>query len=81
MDEALAHPYFEDLHDPTDEPVCDHPFLLDVDDQNLTKDDLQVGDAERLERRFCSSELPESTTTISNGLFVEETRKQFRVLK
>ncbi|OAO17914.1 sporangia induced mitogen-activated protein kinase [Blastocystis sp. ATCC 50177/Nand II] len=42
VDEALAHPYFEDLHDPTDEPVCDRPFLLNVDDQNLTKEDLQV---------------------------------------
>lgn len=44
MDEALAHPYFEDLHDPTDEPVCDRPFLLNVDDRNLSRADLQVGD-------------------------------------
>ena len=81
MDEALAHPYFEDLHDPTDEPVCDRPFLLNVDDQNLSKEDLQVGHGERLECRFCSSESPESTTTLSCCLFVEKTRKQPSVLK
>jgi len=31
VDEALAHPWFEELHREEDEPLCDRPFKLDYE--------------------------------------------------
>lgn len=45
VDEALAHPYLKDLHDPKIEVVCEkpwnHDFEADLADNNLTKERLQ----------------------------------------
>jgi len=35
IDEALKHPFLSDLHDPTDEPTCDHPFQIEHEIDNL----------------------------------------------
>lgn len=42
VDEALAHPYFDNLHIPELETTCEKPFSLDVDDMKLTRNELQV---------------------------------------
>ena len=44
VDEALSHPYFDNLHIPELETTCEKPFTLDVDDTKLTRDELQVGE-------------------------------------
>ncbi|GJR38526.1 mitogen-activated protein kinase 3 [Tanacetum coccineum] len=33
VEEALAHPYLERLHDDDDEPICPNPFCLDFEQQ------------------------------------------------
>jgi len=33
--EALEHPFFSELHDPDDEPVCDQPFFIEHEIDNL----------------------------------------------
>ncbi|GJZ50916.1 mitogen-activated protein kinase 3 [Tanacetum coccineum] len=33
IEEALAHPYLERLHDDDDEPICSNPFCLDFEQQ------------------------------------------------
>ena len=30
VDDALSHPFFEDLHDPNDEPVAPYPYTFDL---------------------------------------------------
>ncbi|KAF8394970.1 hypothetical protein HHK36_018909 [Tetracentron sinense] len=40
-EEALAHPYFEELHDIADEPVCTEPFSFDFEQQALGKDQMK----------------------------------------
>lgn len=35
VDQALAHPYFSSLHDPTDEPTCASPFVFEFEDTLL----------------------------------------------
>lgn len=42
VDEALAHPYFDNLHIPELEIVCEKPFELHVNDQSIRREDLQV---------------------------------------
>lgn len=34
-EEALNHPFFSDLHDPNDEPVCEQPFFVEHEIDNL----------------------------------------------
>nr|CDJ88917.1 Serine threonine protein kinase-related domain containing protein [Haemonchus contortus]CDJ88918.1 Serine threonine protein kinase-related domain containing protein [Haemonchus contortus] len=41
IDQALAHPYFEQYHDPTDEPVCEEPFTYEMELDDLPKDKLK----------------------------------------
>ncbi|CAA7021576.1 unnamed protein product [Microthlaspi erraticum] len=37
VEEALAHPYLQSLHDITNEPECTTPFKFDIGQQSLTK--------------------------------------------
>eukprot|EP00124_Ichthyophonus_hoferi_P000623 Ihof_evm16s24 gene=Ihof_evmTU16s24 len=37
-EQALAHPYFESLHDPSDEPTCSKPFDFEWEKEPLTKE-------------------------------------------
>ena len=41
VEECLAHPYFEDLHEPDEEPLADEVFDWSVDKFKPTKDLLQ----------------------------------------
>jgi mitogen-activated protein kinase 1/3 len=41
VEECLAHPYLEGLHNPEDEPVCEEPFDWSVDNFEPTKELLQ----------------------------------------
>ena len=43
VEEALSHPYFAELHNPEEEPVCDRIFKLHINDETITKEDLRVG--------------------------------------
>ncbi|BHF58260.1 Mitogen-activated protein kinase 3 [Sparganum proliferum] len=40
VDDALAHPYLEQYYDPSDEPICAHPFTNANDD--LSKEELKL---------------------------------------
>lgn len=42
VDEALMHPYFEDIREPDYEFVCDRKFDLNIDVDSLTKEELRV---------------------------------------
>lgn len=42
-EEALKHPYFKSLHDPKDEPDCDHKFKFKFDDCDITEEELRHG--------------------------------------
>lgn len=42
VDEALAHPYLQLLHDPTDEPTCHAPFDINLEDVPLSKEGLKA---------------------------------------
>lgn len=41
VDEALAHPYLERLHDVEDEPICMEPFSFDFEQQALTEEHMK----------------------------------------
>ncbi|KAK9127243.1 hypothetical protein Syun_016040 [Stephania yunnanensis] len=41
VEEALAHPYLESLHQPTDEPVCCKPFSFDFEQHPLMDEELK----------------------------------------
>ena len=41
VDEALAHPYMKPYYDPTDEPVSQQPFTLDMEFDNLPTKELK----------------------------------------
>ncbi|XP_047311124.1 mitogen-activated protein kinase 3 [Impatiens glandulifera] len=41
VEEALAHPYLERLHDIADEPVCLKPFSFDFEHQPLSEEDIK----------------------------------------
>lgn len=41
VDEALAHPYLEKLHDIADEPVCSEPFSFDFEHQSLGEEQMK----------------------------------------
>jgi serine/threonine protein kinase len=42
VDQALAHPYLRQLHDPTDEPIAEHPFDVDFESIPVTKEALKA---------------------------------------
>jgi mitogen-activated protein kinase 1/3 len=42
VEECLAHPYLEGLHNPDDEPVCEEPFDWTIDNFEPTKELLQT---------------------------------------
>ena len=41
VEEALAHPYLERLHDGADEPVCSDPFSFDFEQRPLSEDQMK----------------------------------------
>ena len=41
VEECLAHPYFEDLHEPDEEPLAEEVFDWSVDKFEPTKDGLK----------------------------------------
>ena len=41
VEQCLAHPYFEGLHNPEEEPITTRPFDWSFDDVELTKENLQ----------------------------------------
>ncbi|KAG0478738.1 hypothetical protein HPP92_013457 [Vanilla planifolia] len=41
VDEALAHPYLERLHDVDDEPICMEPFSFDFEQKALTEEHMK----------------------------------------
>ena len=41
IEQCIAHPYFEGLHDPGEEPLSDKQFDWGFDDLKLTKENLQ----------------------------------------
>ncbi|XP_040991180.1 mitogen-activated protein kinase 3-like [Juglans microcarpa x Juglans regia] len=41
VEEALAHPYFERLHDVADEPVCSEPFSFDFEQKPLEEEQMK----------------------------------------
>ncbi|KAI3986153.1 hypothetical protein MKX01_004297 [Papaver californicum] len=41
VEEALAHPYLERLHDIADEPVCSVPFSFEFEQQVLTEEQIK----------------------------------------
>ncbi|CAF0969441.1 unnamed protein product [Adineta ricciae] len=43
VDEALAHPYLQEHHDPNDEPVVAHPFTFEME-----MDDYPIGELKKL---------------------------------
>lgn len=42
VEQCIAHPYFEGLHNPEDEPTGDKPFDWKFDEIELTKENLQM---------------------------------------
>ena len=54
VEEALMHPYFEDIREPDYEFVCDRKFDLGIDEKTLTKEELRVRlDCYGLINRMC----------------------------
>ncbi|CAB60996.1 Mitogen-activated protein kinase mpk-1 [Caenorhabditis elegans] len=41
IEQALAHPYLEQYYDPGDEPVCEEPFTLEMEFDDLPKEKLK----------------------------------------
>lgn len=41
VEQAVAHPYFEGLHNPEEEPISNVPFDWSFDDLELTKENIQ----------------------------------------
>ncbi|KAI6242493.1 Protein kinase domain-containing protein [Aphelenchoides fujianensis] len=41
VDEALAHPYLKQYHDPDDEPICEQPFTAEVEFDHLPVHELK----------------------------------------
>ncbi|KAF6150533.1 hypothetical protein GIB67_030334 [Kingdonia uniflora] len=41
VEEALAHPYLERLHDPVDEPICAKPFSFEFEQQVLMEEEMK----------------------------------------
>ena len=41
VEDALAHPYFEQYYDPQDEPIAQEPFKFDMELDDLPKEELK----------------------------------------
>ena len=41
IEQCIAHPYFEGLHNPEEEPIASTPFDWKFDDLELTKENIQ----------------------------------------
>lgn len=41
VEEALAHPYLEKLHDVSDEPICMDPFSFEFEQHALTEEQMK----------------------------------------
>lgn len=41
VEEALAHPYLERLHDVSDEPVCSKPFSFEFETAHLGEEQIK----------------------------------------
>ena len=41
VEQALAHPYLERLHDVADEPICTEPFSFDFEQQPLGEEQMK----------------------------------------
>jgi len=41
IEQCISHPYFEGLHNPEEEPICEEPFDWTFDEVELTKENLQ----------------------------------------
>jgi mitogen-activated protein kinase 1/3 len=41
IEQCISHPYFEQLHNPESEPICEEPFDWTFDDVELTTENLQ----------------------------------------
>uniref|UniRef100_A0A0K0F5T3 Mitogen-activated protein kinase n=1 Tax=Strongyloides venezuelensis TaxID=75913 RepID=A0A0K0F5T3_STRVS len=41
VEEALAHPYLEQYYDPNDEPICENPFTIEMELDDLPKEVLK----------------------------------------
>lgn len=41
VEEALAHPYLEKLHDVADEPICMEPFSFEFEQQHLDEEQIK----------------------------------------
>jgi serine/threonine protein kinase len=42
IEQCISHPYFEGLHNPEEEPICEEAFDWTFDEVELTKDNLQI---------------------------------------
>lgn len=41
IEQCISHPYFEGLHNPEEEPICEEAFDWTFDEVELTKENLQ----------------------------------------
>lgn len=41
IEQCISHPYFEGLHNPEEEPICEEVFDWTFDEVVLTKENLQ----------------------------------------
>ncbi|KAF1760809.1 hypothetical protein GCK72_009059 [Caenorhabditis remanei] len=41
IEDALAHPYLQQYYDPSDEPICEHPFTVEMEFDELPKEQLK----------------------------------------
>ncbi|XP_055296514.1 mitogen-activated protein kinase ERK-A isoform X3 [Sitodiplosis mosellana] len=67
VEDALAHPYLEQYYDPGDEPVADSPFRLDMELDDLPRDELKRLIFEET-MRFVHSHEPDHAPAINDQL-------------
>lgn len=41
VEEALSHPYLRQYYDPEDEPICESPFTIEFENDELPKEELK----------------------------------------
>jgi len=42
VEQALSHPYLSQYYDPEDEPICEEPFTIEFENDELPKEDLKM---------------------------------------
>uniref|UniRef100_A0AC35TN64 Mitogen-activated protein kinase n=1 Tax=Rhabditophanes sp. KR3021 TaxID=114890 RepID=A0AC35TN64_9BILA len=52
VEQALAHPYLEQYYDPNDEPVCENPFTIEMEFDDLPRETLKEKIFEEAEALF-----------------------------